>query len=94
MLAVKISGQWHKWKVDKGHWRGEESWERETAKVWKSFDHIVIVLQKLKCHWWTKTIWWANQDLLRHDDIALAIGMFCIIAMTCTVVVVKVIQLI
>ena len=26
----------------------------------------------------------------RHDDIALAIGMFCIIAMTCTVVVVKV----
>ena len=46
MLAVKISGQWcwHKWKVDKGHWRGEESWERETAKVWKSLDHFVIFL--------------------------------------------------
>ena len=43
---AKISGQrcWHKWKVDKGHWRGEESWERETAKVWKSLDHFVIFL--------------------------------------------------
>ena len=28
--------------------------------------------------------------LFRHDDIALVIGMICLIAMTCTVVVVKV----